>query len=63
MRSVLINHFGDPAEVRRTVELPRPPDQVRFEIEAPAINPSDIIESTEGDRPHADRYRIAQSGA
>lgn len=46
MRAVLIDHFGDPAEALRVVDLPRrplPPEQARIEIEAAAINPSDIL--------------------
>jgi NADPH:quinone reductase-like Zn-dependent oxidoreductase len=42
MRAVLIEHFGDPAEALRVVDLargPLPPDQARIEIEAAARGP------------------------
>lgn len=53
MRAVLIDHFGDPAEALRVEDLPRgplPPDQARIEIEAAAINPSDVL-TVKGDFP------------
>jgi NADPH:quinone reductase-like Zn-dependent oxidoreductase len=46
MRAVRIDHFGDPAEALRVVDVstaPLPGGQARVKIEAAAINPSDIL--------------------